>query len=679
MPRCGAVTEGARDDADAVVVGSGPNGLVAAITLADAGWDVVLLEARDKVGGAVSSVERDGWVMDEFSACYPLAVASPVISRLGLEDHGLEWCLSDVVVSHAGRPDDARGATIHADVHETAAAFADDRRRGRGRVAGAGGAVAPRQGAVPRRAAHAVAAGRGGVTAGAVGGRGGHAGARAVLPAAGDPDGRGVFAGQRGRMVLLGNAMHADIPPDAPGSGLFGWLMCMLAQDVGFPSPRGGAGMLATALASRARAAGVEIRTGERVDHIELVNGRAGIVRTAGGAAIRARRAVVADTSAPMLYEELLSEHAVPPRLRHALRDFAWDLPTVKVNYRLRATPPWTAADARRAAVVHVGADVDGIVRWSADLATHTVPANPFALVGQMTTADPTRSAAGTEALWLYTHLPRGITDDASADVLVDRSEDMLDRYAPGWRDLVIDQWVQRPSDLFAADANLVGGGGQRRDGAAVPAAVLPAGDRARWAADAGRRALPGQRGDPPGWRGARGVRVPRGPAGAAGPRLVAPTRYRRGEAPAPPPRALTSGPTPAPRNQPAPGTPHQAPARSPRSPARPAHYSDMSDQSRRNRRAAPRLRHVRVVAPRRSAASRSAPGAEADGLRHDVDELAGPRDTSGVVGSRRSPRPTAARTRPPPGRRSPKATPAPDGCGRGAVRRPGCGLGPLT
>ena len=160
-----------------------------------------------------------------------------------------------------------------------------------------------------------------------------------------------------------------------------------------------------------------------------------------------------------MLYEELLSEHAVPPRLRHALRDFAWDLPTVKVNYRLRSTPPWTAADARRAAVVHVGADVDGIVRWSADLATHTVPANPFALVGQMTTADPTRSPAGTEALWLYTHLPRGVTDDASADVLVERSEEMLDRYAPGWRDLVLDRWVQRPSDLFAADANLVGGG----------------------------------------------------------------------------------------------------------------------------------------------------------------------------------------------------------------------------
>ena len=305
------MSEGAREDADAVVVGSGPNGLVAAITLADAGWDVVVLEARDKVGGAVSSVERDGWVMDEFSACYPLAVASPVISRLGLEDHGLEWCLSDVVVSHAGRPDDGTGATIHADVRETAAAFADDRRED-------GPAWLelveqwyhvrePFLDALLTRWPPVEAGSR---LARAVGAADMPGLARFfLLPATRMAE--ECFSGQRGRMVLLGNAMHADIPPDAPGSGLFGWLMTMLAQDVGFPSPRGGAGMLAAALASRARAAGVEIRTGERVEHVDLVHGRAGIVRTAGGATVRARRAVVADTSAPMLYEELLSEHEV--------------------------------------------------------------------------------------------------------------------------------------------------------------------------------------------------------------------------------------------------------------------------------------------------------------------------------------------------------------------------------
>jgi len=130
----------------------------------------------------------------------------------------------------------------------------------------------------------------------------------------------------------------------------------------------------------------------------------------------------------------------------------------VKLNYRLRSTPPWTATDARRAGVVHAGGGVDDIVRWSADLATQTVPARPFALVGQMSTIDPSRSPDGIEALWLYTHLPRGVTDDASADRLVESFEAVLDGYAPGWRDLVLDRWVQRPSDLAAADANLVGG-----------------------------------------------------------------------------------------------------------------------------------------------------------------------------------------------------------------------------
>ena len=454
----GPVSEGAQDTADAVVVGGGPNGLVAAITLADAGWDVVLVEARDKVGGAVSSVDRDGWVMDEFSACYPLAVASPVLSPLGLEDYGLEWCSSGVVVSHAGRPDDPVGSTIHASVHETAAALAEDRRED----GAAWLRLVEQWYHVKRPFLDALLTRWPPVEAGSrlarsVGAADMPGLARFfLLPATRMAE--ELFAGQRARNVLLGNAMHADIPPDAPGSGLFGWLMSMLAQDVGFPCPRGGAGMLAGALAARAAAAGVQIVTDARVDRVDLVEGRAQIVRTLDGRSFRANRAVVADTSAPMLYEELLSEHAVPPRLRHALRDFEWDLPTVKINYCLQSTPPWTAADARRAAVVHVGGDVDGIVRWSADLSTHTVPSEPFALVGQMSTADPSRSPAGTEALWLYTHLPRGVSDDASADLLVERSEGMLDRYAPGWRDLVLDRWVQRPSDLQAANANLVHG-----------------------------------------------------------------------------------------------------------------------------------------------------------------------------------------------------------------------------
>ncbi|MGI8717313.1 MAG: phytoene desaturase family protein, partial [Lapillicoccus sp.] len=191
---------------------------------------------------------------------------------------------------------------------------------------------------------------------------------------------------------------------------------------------------------------------------IDVRSGRAHSVHTAAGRTHRVRRAVIADTSAPALYGRLLDESAVPRKLRAELDRFAWDLPTVKLNYRLRATVPWTARHSRRAGVVHVGADSAGLVHWAADLATGRIPQRPFALVGQMSTIDPSRSPAGTQAMWLYTHLPRGVTDDASAELLVEHTEAMLDAFAPGWRDLVLDRWVQRPSDLEAADANLTGG-----------------------------------------------------------------------------------------------------------------------------------------------------------------------------------------------------------------------------
>lgn len=449
--------------ADAVIIGGGHHGLVAATTLADAGWDVVLVEARDRVGGAVSSVSRDGWVMDEFSACHPLAVASPVLTALGLDDYGLRWCRSEVVLAHAGTPGDTEGAAILTDPLATAALLAQEHPEDGDAwlqlVAQWQRIKGPLLDALLTRWPPLTSGAR---LARAVGAQGLPDLVRfLMLPTI--RMGEEVFKGQRGRMLLAGNAMHADIPPDAPGSGVFGWLMSMLAQDVGFPSPEGGAGQLALALAARAQHAGVSIIAGDAVVRIEVQSGRAHAIHTSGGRTIKARRAIIADTSAPALFTRLLDDAAVPPRLRSQLDQFAWDLPTLKLNYRLRATVPWTAQRARSAGVVHVGADSDGLVHWSADLSTRRIPERPFALVGQMSTIDPSRSPAGTEAMWLYTHLPRGVTDDAGAEHLLDRCEMMLDAFAPGWRDLLIDRWVQRPSDLEAADANLgegaVGGG----------------------------------------------------------------------------------------------------------------------------------------------------------------------------------------------------------------------------
>jgi phytoene dehydrogenase-like protein len=443
---------------DAVVIGAGHHGLVSAAVLADAGWDVLVLEARDQVGGAIASVDRDGWVMDEFSACYPLAVASPVLRGLDLEAHGLRWATPDHVVAHVGRPDDTVGALLQRDPAATAAALEDDH-------PGDGAAWLelvdlwrtvrdPLLDALLTRWPPVRATGR---LVGNVGGREFPRVAREfILPAHRMWHHR--FGGERARSLLAGNAAHADIPLSAPGSGVFAFLMTMLAQDVGFPSPVGGAGELAKALRRRAEAAGAVVETDEPVGRVVTSAGRVAGVVTASGRRVAARRAVIADTSAPALFEQLLTPDQVPPGLLRDLESFEWDLPTVKVNLRLSAPLPWTAQSARGAGVVHVGRDSGGLVRWGADLESGVIPDEPFALLGQMTTTDATRSPDGTETVWLYSHLPREVTDGASGHRLADQLGEMLDRFAPGWRDLVVDGWVQLPSDLAAADANLVGG-----------------------------------------------------------------------------------------------------------------------------------------------------------------------------------------------------------------------------
>ena len=444
---------------DAVVIGSGPNGLVAANALAEAGWDVIVLEAADEVGGAVRSAEliEPGFVTDLYSAFYPLAAASPVIRGMDLQRHGLGWVQAPAVVAH--QLDDGRAAVIHRDPAATAAAleqwaagdgqawldmFAHWQRIRDDLLAALFTPFPP------------VAAGLGLFR------RLKLAGALRLARMAATPVrrlGEERFAGDGTRLLLTGNALHTDIPVDAAGSGMFGWLLVMLGQDVGFPVPRGGAGMLAQALRRRAESYGAQVRTGTRAAGVLVRGRRATGVRLADGSRITARRAVLADVTAPALYRQLLADVPLPASLRRDVENFHWDSATLKVNWAVRAPVPWRAESSRRAGTVHLGVDLDGFVDFGADLTAGRLPQRPFVLFGQMAVADPSRAPAGAETAWAYTHLPRRLASDPEAvQTQVRRVQDAVERAAPGFGELVIGRHVQSPADLQDNNANLSGG-----------------------------------------------------------------------------------------------------------------------------------------------------------------------------------------------------------------------------
>ena len=443
---------------DAVVIGAGPNGLVAANALADAGWDVLLVEAEDEVGGAVRSAEvtAPGFVSDLFSAFYPLAAASPVIRDLHLEEHGLVWRQAPDVLAHV--LDDGRAAVLRRDPAVTAAGLEEE-------SPGDGDAWLemfdgwqrvrdPLLDALftpfPPLAAGARLLRR-------LGAGGGLDFARlAVLPVRRLAEER--FGGIGAKLLLTGNAMHSDVPPDAAGSGVFGWLLAMLGQDVGFPVPEGGSGQLAQALRRRAESLGVHVVTGMPVTAVTTGGGRTTGVRLADGSHVRVRHAVLADVVAPALYTRLLADHPLPPKLRRDLDRFHWDNPTVKLNWALDRPVPWRAGQASGAGTVHLGVDDAGFVDFAADLSTGREPQRPFLLFGQMTTSDPTRSPDGTESAWAYSHVPPGDWTGARLEEHVERMEQAVERVAPGFRDSQLARHVQSPQGLEEMDANLVNG-----------------------------------------------------------------------------------------------------------------------------------------------------------------------------------------------------------------------------
>ena len=456
---------------DAVVIGSGPNGLVGANLLADAGWEVLVLEAQPEPGGAVRSGEltRPGFVHDGFSSFYPLGVASPAMEAMELEANGLRWRRHPVPVAHPAL--DGTVAYVADDLDETCAAldvFAPGDGDAWRSLYGLWERVGP---ALVEALMSPFPPVRGGAR---------------LLRALGSPDavldfarlgvlpvrrfGEEEFAGRGGPRLLAGNALHADFSPESPGSGVYGLVLTGLAQQVGFPVPEGGAGALTAALVRRLEARGGTLACGERATQIVVSAGRARAVRTARDREFAATRAVLADVGAPQLYRVLLAGVPLPGRLRAALRRFQYDQGTVRVAWALNGPVPWLAEPVSRAGAVHIADGMDALTAYGAELARALVPAHPFVVGGQYARADPTRQPDGCETFWGYSHVPRtvrgdaggediaGVWDDADRERFADRMEREVEAVAPGFRDRVLDRSIAGPPQLEAMNANLVGG-----------------------------------------------------------------------------------------------------------------------------------------------------------------------------------------------------------------------------
>jgi phytoene dehydrogenase-like protein len=441
------------------VVGAGHNGLVAANLLADAGWEVLVLEATGRAGGSVRTAEltAPGFRNDVYSAFYPLGASSPAMRELDLEAHGLVWRRAPAVLAHV-LPDD-RCAVLHDDVGETAESVAtfhaDDARAWNDEVRRWRRIGEPLLEAIlrpfPPVRAGARLLGRLS-TAEAL-----RLARLAVLPVR--QYGQERFGGAGAQLLLAGNALHTDLGPEQAGSAVFGWLLAMLGQSVGFPVPEGGAGQLTQALLRRLASRGGTVAYGRPVERILHARGVAVGVRDVHGELVRARRAVLADVPAPTLYQNLVGMDALPAAFARDIQHFQWDDATIKVDWALSAPIPWTAAGARAAGTVHLGADLDGLSLYSAQLAMGLVPEAPFVLLGQMTTSDPTRSPVGTESVWAYTHVPQRLAGDtALMRAHAQHMEDVIERHAPGFRASILARNVQLPADLQHHNPSLLGG-----------------------------------------------------------------------------------------------------------------------------------------------------------------------------------------------------------------------------
>jgi phytoene dehydrogenase-like protein len=436
---------------DAIVIGAGPNGLVAAATLARQGWKVLVLEAQNRPGGAVYSEEATlpGYLHDVGAAFFPFAEHSPAFRSLDLPGAGLRWCRARRESSHPSP--DGTCPTISRDLSLSMATFGEDGMAWQ-RLAGW-------QHQMGARLVDALLAPLPGLCAACRLGpvhlfRLAFAGLR--TPAGYS---RHLFRTEAARRVIPGLALHVDLGPnDLSGAGL-GLVLALLASSTGFVVPQGGARALTQALLQRLEEAGGKIQLNSRVVEI-IVRRRAAAVRTCQGEEIPATRAILADVGAPALFLRLLRAGDVPSWLRQSMRRFRYGWGTFKMDWALAGSVPWLSAEAREAAVVHAGDSLADLLEFTQQVRRGQLPANPYLVIGQQSLLDPSRAPAGCHTLWAYSHVPSYPEGgwENHREHFADRVEQRIEKLAPGFRALIRARAIHSPFDLEQMDENLVGG-----------------------------------------------------------------------------------------------------------------------------------------------------------------------------------------------------------------------------
>ena len=437
---------------DAVVIGAGPNGLTAAATLARHGWDVLVLEAKQRPGGAVYSeaLTLPGYLHDVGAAFFPFADDSPAFRALDLTGAGLQWANARRESCHPGP--DGTSATISRDIEETVRSFGVDGPAWR--------RLADWQRAMGPRLAEALLAPLPAI------GPAWRLGIRHLLRFA--PLGmlstgalaRRMFQTEAARRVVPGLSLHADLGPDDFAGGGMGLVLALMAAGSGFRVPLGGARAITHALLRRLEEAGGQLRLGARVSRILVRQRRVVGVRTDQGDEIAVRRAVIADVGPPALFLKMLGERETTWWLRTRIRNYRYAWGTFKMDWALSGPVPWLSAEARESAVVHAGDSLADLTAFTRQVRRGQLPDNPYLVIGQQSLIDAERAPSGGHTLWAYSHVPSAIDGgwQRHREAFADRIERRLEGLAPGFRQLIRGRFIASPADLEAMDENLVGG-----------------------------------------------------------------------------------------------------------------------------------------------------------------------------------------------------------------------------